>query len=143
MQQGQARSDERATESSPSLFKSTAYLLPRPRPHHHPPTPPVPRQPTNPQLLALCVSGAAPVSELKTRLSEETGLSAGSQYLLYQSKPLRDQATLAVYGLGGEAMGATTQPPTVTLCVRQKGGCFIVSFSILTVRCASCDVSCL
>lgn len=78
------------------------------------------------------MSGAAPVSELKARVSEETGLSARCMYMLYQTKPLRDQATLAVYGLGGEAKGAA-QPPTVTLCVRQKGGCFIVSFTILTI----------
>ncbi len=99
------------------------------RPPIDPPTPS-----SLPQVLALHVSGATQVSALKTQLWEETGLKATDQYLLYQSKPLRDQATLALYGLGGcEGKPLAQHPPTVTLCVRQRGGCFIISLTILTV----------
>lgn len=78
------------------------------------------------------------MAELKDRLWDETGVRSSDQYLSYQSKPLRDQATLAVYGLGGSGACDPVQPPTVTLCVRQRGGCFIVSLTILTVRFNAC-----
>lgn len=74
------------------------------------------------------------MAELKDRLWDETGVRASEQYLSYQSKPLCDQAALAVYDLGADVGRQGVQPPTVTLCVRQRGGCFIVSLTILTVR---------
>lgn len=74
------------------------------------------------------------MAELKDRLWDATGVRSCDQYLSYQSKPLRDQAALAMYGLGWNGACEPAQPPTVTLCVRQRGGCFIVSLTILTVR---------
>lgn len=64
--------------------------------------------------------------EVKLELARRLGLSPRECYLHYGGKPLLD--TERVMGCGMIVDGST-----VHLCVRQRGGCFIITFSILTL----------
>ncbi len=83
--------------------------------------------------VSLAVDGGMRVEELKARLAQELGVAATEQYLMYQCKPLADAAKLALYGLGGHMQQQQQQVQTVEMGVRTRGGCFIVSFTILTI----------
>jgi len=87
----------------------------------------------------ICLSLAVPrslrVEQLKAQLALTTGVTVDDQYLMYQCKLLQDSAVLALYGLGGGEEAALTSRhlPTVEMGVRQRGGCFMVTFTLLTI----------
>ncbi|KAM3576751.1 hypothetical protein VYU27_001346 [Nannochloropsis oceanica] len=85
--------------------------------------------------LSLAVPDSLRVGELKSQLSLTTGIAVEDQYLMYQCKLLQDSATLALYGLGGTEGSDLTycHLPMVDMGVRQRGGCFIVTFTILSI----------
>lgn len=63
------------------------------------------------------------VYALKEMLAERTGVRARDQLLMYGAKVLDDGKALDMYGPLGPQ-------PTLHLCVKQKGGCFIISLSV-------------
>jgi hypothetical protein len=85
--------------------------------------------------LSLAVPDSLRVEELKSQLSLTTGIDVEDQYLMYQCKLLQDSAILALYGLGGAEGSDLTSChlPMVEMGVRQRGGCFIVTFTILSI----------
>ena len=86
--------------------------------------------------LSLAVPGSLRVEHLKAQLALATGITVADQYLMYQCKLLQDSAALALYGLGSggeEAVLTSRHLPTVEMGVRQRGGCFMVTFTLLTI----------
>lgn len=87
--------------------------------------------------LSLAVPGSLRVEELKTQLALATGVNAADQFLMYHCKLLQDSAALGLYGLGSDdgttAALTSRHLPTVEMGVRQRGGCFMVTFTLLTI----------
>jgi hypothetical protein len=83
----------------------------------------------------LSITPETHVHELKAQIAALTGLPAGEQYLMYQSKTLQDAAMLALYDglLVSSSSSSSVMMPTVEVGIRQRGGCFIVTFTILTI----------
>jgi len=65
------------------------------------------------------------VEQLEQMLEDKIGMSMEDAFFLYGAKSFRKHLALKEYGL---------QPnSTIHVCVKQKGGCFIVTFTILTI----------
>ncbi|EWM21871.1 hypothetical protein Naga_100169g6 [Nannochloropsis gaditana] len=90
------------------------------------------------QCYPLNVQGDMRVQDLKAQVATAIGVAVEEQYLLHRCKILQDHEALASYDLGTQhhlskkAM-ATYQMPTVEVGIRQRGGCFIVTFTLLTI----------
>jgi hypothetical protein len=94
------------------------------------------RAPAGGKCISLAVPGSLRVEDLKAQLALATGITADDQYLMFQCKLLQDSDSLALYGLGsdgGEAAFTSRHLPTVEMGVRQRGGCFMVTFTLLTI----------
>jgi hypothetical protein len=66
------------------------------------------------------------VKEVKAMLHAATGLRDHEYFLLFAAKPLREDRLLKDYGI-------VLNKSTIHLCVKQQGGCFIFSLTILTI----------
>jgi len=87
---------------------------------------------TNGKTVNLTVHGDESIFSVRRKVSQKhphNMLYSSDQYLTYQSKPLTESLTVADYGI--------QQGSTLFASERRRGGCFMISLSIIfTIFCA-------
>ena len=77
------------------------------------------------QTLCLNVDLEDSIDQVELMLKEKIGVAMEDVFFLYGAKVFRKDSSLRDHGVQSNS--------TIHLCVRQRGGCFIFTFTILTI----------